>query len=71
MIEPKPGEVYKHFKGQLYIVLVCSTHTETDERLVTYHSTADPEGVWTRPLEHWNSRPDCRPNELRFAREII
>lgn len=41
---------YKHYKGTQYLVLGCSTHTETGEKLVVYR-TEDPTPVyWTRPL---------------------
>lgn len=66
MSEPHAGEIYKHFKGTFYLVVGCSTHTETEERLVNYYALGFPEEVWTRPLTHWNSIPDCRPNEVRF-----
>ena len=31
---PKPYEVYKHFKGNLYVVLNVARHTETNFRLL-------------------------------------
>ena len=33
---PKPYEVYKHFKGNLYVVLNVARYTETNELLVVY-----------------------------------
>jgi hypothetical protein len=49
---PKPGELYRHFKGNLYRIIAVATHTETQEPLVIYQSQEmeDPHRVWARPL---------------------
>lgn len=52
---PKPYDVYKHFKGDLYVIIDIATHTETDETLVIYgreHKT------WARPLRMFMSEVD-------------
>lgn len=48
---PKPGEVWRHFKGNLYIIIDVATHTETKERYVVYRNTKKPNKTWIRPLE--------------------
>lgn len=46
---PKQGEIYKHFKGDLYEVLAVAKHTETMEDMVVYKD-AEGENVYVRPL---------------------
>lgn len=48
---PKPYEVYKHFKGNLYVVLNVARHTETNELLVVYAATKEMQRIYARPLE--------------------
>lgn len=50
------GAVYKHYKGNKYLVLAIAKHSETVEELVVYVSLYEnPESqVWVRPLTMWN-----------------
>jgi len=51
----KAGAVYKHYKGNYYIVDYIAFHTETEEVMVIYHNYMDNKGsVWARPLSMWN-----------------
>lgn len=45
------GNVYRHFKGGLYVVQGVAVHSETAELLVIYTSKDDPQKMWARPLE--------------------
>ncbi len=65
---PKPGGIYRHYKGGLYEVLFLSKHTETDEILVTYKSIHFG-SYYSRPLESWNKPVDLNTNSKRFTLE--
>lgn len=48
--------LYRHYKGNLYHVMVLARNTETLEEVVVYQSLYGDYGVWVRPktmfLEH-------------------
>lgn len=50
--------IYRHFKGNFYVVLDVVVHSETAELLVAYFSYANPENVWVRPYEMFISEVD-------------
>ena len=53
MQEPRPG-VYRHFKGNYYLLLSVAQHTETREPLVIYQALYGERGLWARPLAMWS-----------------
>lgn len=44
------GKVYRHFKGNYYLVLHLAKHSETEEDLVVYQALYGDRGIWVRPL---------------------
>jgi hypothetical protein len=43
--------LYKHYKGNYYLVLFKGTHTETQEEMVVYYNVDDKSKVWIRPAD--------------------
>ena len=43
--------LYRHYKGNLYKVMMTARHSETEEWMVVYKALYGEEGYWVRPYE--------------------
>ena len=55
MTEVKPGQIYKHYKGDTYKVITLAKDSETQEMLVIYERQTNivhkDWKIWSRPLK--------------------
>lgn len=54
----KINSIYKHFKGDLYLVENIATHSETNEKYVVYRRLYDDCSIWIRPYDMFISEVD-------------
>ena len=76
MRELQIGRVYRHFKGDYYLVEGVANDSETGAPFVIYRKLYGDGGLWLRPLEMFLSKvekekyPDC-PQEYRVELQEI
>ncbi len=69
VISPLPCGVYRHYKGQHYLVLGVARHSETEEAFVVYVRLYARGGcpLWIRPLKFFTEKV-AGPNGRRLKR---
>ena len=75
-MEVKTKSIYKHFKGDYYLVEDVAIHSETREKYVVYRSLYGDAELYIRPYDMFTSKVDKvkYPNvkqEYRFELQNI
>ena len=56
--EIKIHGIYKHFKGDYYLVEDIANHSETKEKYVVYRRLYGDNSLWIRPMDMFLSEVD-------------
>ncbi len=58
MRELKINGIYKHFKGDYYLIVDIAKHSETKEEYVVYRGLYGDRDLWVRPKDMFLSEVD-------------
>ena len=70
-MEVKIKGVYKHFKGNKYIVEDIATNSETLEKMVIYRALYGDNTLYVRPYEMFVEKVNKNGQEYRFELQNI
>ena len=70
-MEVKVKGIYKHFKGDLYLVEDIAYSSETEEKLVIYRALYGDNLLWVRPLNMFVEEVNKNGQKYRFELQNI
>lgn len=71
MNELKINGIYKHYKGDYYIVEDICFHSETEEKLVIYRALYEDNKLWARPYTMFFDEVNKNGQKYRFELQDI
>ena len=71
MKEIKINGIYKHYKGDYYIVLDIAYHSETLEKMIIYRGLYGDNKLWSRPYDTFFDEVNKNGQKLRFELQDI
>lgn len=71
MNELKINGIYKHYKGDLYIVLDIAYNSETLEKMIVYRALYDDNKLWVRPYDMFFDEVGINGQKYRFELQDI
>lgn len=70
-MEVQVKRIYKHYKGDLYLVEDVGYHSETGERMIIYRSLYEEGKVWIRPYDMFFDEVNKNGQKYRFELQDI
>ena len=70
-MEVQVKRIYKHYKGDLYLVEDVGYHSETGERMIIYRSLYDEGKLWIRPYDMFFDEVNKNGQKYRFELQDI
>ena len=70
-MEVQVKRIYKHYKGDLYLVEDVGYHSETGEKMIIYRSLYEEGKVWIRPYDMFFDEVNKNGQKYRFELQEI
>lgn len=71
MREVKVKGIYRHFKGDYYLVEDIAYHSETMEKMVVYRALYDDNKLYVRPYDMFLEEVNRNGKKYRFEEQDI
>ena len=71
MREVKVKGIYRHFKGDYYLVEDIAYHSETMEKMVVYRALYDDTKLYVRPYDMFLEEVNRNGKKYRFEEQYI